>query len=224
MIFHTLSQAVERHGIAVAGQTETLLSLESFVREIGRSEQDITAFYAHASPAPGEVHLVGYPQVERCTHTVRLHGLINAIKKHLSDGKRIYAFFSDRREVRTVEAIFADSQPVDYLRHHLERIAGMKIADTESLQSLKEIATAAKTQEREEVQHRATVFFNRNEILAESEIRRRSVSGSLDGADTNTLIKRRRGWIATRFPVRYAQIFATEKASVLDVVVRYWAN
>ena len=396
MIFRTLSQAVDRHGIAVAGQTETLLSLESFVREVGRSEQDITAFYAHASPAPGEVHLVEYPQVERCTHTVRLHGLITAIKKHLSAGKRIYAFFSDRRDVRTVEAIFADyqpvaytayskgerrakallenqrltdsqlllatsaaavgisviddnavtlicvnqrfgqrpwreivqeslrnraradveihysdtpvalpikpseaeatslyhqslkqfhdehphaiehtarnfaldtladSQPVDYLRHHLERIAGMKItehkgvhADTESLQSLKEIATAAKTQEREEVQHRATVFFNRNEILVESEIRRRSVSGSLDrlshlaherlnayvqlvgwdgesemelapaqrelvttlindGADVDTLIKRRRGWIATRFPDPYAQIFANEKASALD--------
>ena len=84
-------------------------------------------------------------------------------------------------------ATLADSEPVDYLRHHLEQIAGMTVTETQSdnfdeiqIESLKTVAKLAKQQEREAVQSQAAIYLKRNDILTESEIRRRSVAASLD--------------------------------------------
>ena len=318
-ILKTFAKAAKDTGIVVAGQTELLLSLESFAQEIGCEPSDIKAFYSNASPAQGKVKLIAYPQVERCTNAVRLHGVIQSISDHLKASKHVYAFFSDRRDVRTLEAIFssyqpvtytafskgerrakallenqcltdsplflatsaaavginildrdavtvicinqrfgqrhwkeatqealrnraradveihytdtptplpvkpseaegtsryhhalkqfhdehphatdhaardfalatlADSEPVDYLRHHLEQIAGMTVTETQSdnfdeiqIESLKTVAKLAKQQEREAVQSQGAIYLKRNDILTESEIRRRSIAARLD--------------------------------------------
>ena len=319
VIRDALSEAVNHRGIVVAGQTESLLSLEAFAQEVGRTPDTIKAFYQNASPATGTVNAIAYPKVEGNTNAVRLTGVVRSISNHLNQGKHIYAFFSDRRDVRTLEGVFeqfnpvtytayskgehrakallrhqrltdsplflatsaaavginiiddnavtvicvnqrfgqrhwkeavqealrnrartdveihytdappplpvkpseaettsryhqvlkqfheeqphatdhaardfalatlADSQPIDYLRYHLEQTAGIPLVqcqaphvDDVEIETIKATATSAKAQEREAVKDRVAIYLSRDDILTESEIRRRSVSGNMD--------------------------------------------
>ena len=391
-----LTDACQHDGLLVAGQTESLMSLEALTLELGIEPTDIHGFYSTNATATGQVSLVKYPQQENQTQALRLQGAIEAIKHHLHQNKRIYAFFSDRRDTRTLAAVFAeqnpviytaytkgekrakaflrnqrltdsnlflatsaacvginildpnavtiivtvkrfgqrpwkevvqeclrnrartnveihytdtpvalpikpseaeatslfhetmkgykasqpgvtehaardyalstlaDAQPEVYLEHHLQQIAGMHIntvqgknCDTETLQALKQQMKQATQNEADAVKERARIYLNRNEIWTKDEIRRRSINAGIDsiahltyekingycqavgwdgeseveltpeqrelvvklindGTDTETLIKRRRGWLATRYPALYAQIFGNEKADALD--------
>ena len=319
-IKQTLSEAAQSQGLVVAGQTESLLALESFAYEIGLEETDIRAFYSIATPATGKVRLLRYPRREGYIQAIRLQGAIESIKKHLDAGRNVYAFFSDRRDVRILTSLFAvynpvvysaytkgerrakailknrklkhsklflatsaacvgidildahavtvivtghrygsrpwkeviqeslrnraradveihytestpalpvkpseaestslyyeslknfqqdhphanehtardyalstlaDSQFYDYIKHHLQDIAGMEVVekqgvdfDDEILEQLKEQAKNARAQEKESIKERAKLYLDRNEILTENEIRRRSIAGNLDG-------------------------------------------
>ena len=318
-IIQTLSEATKSQGLVVAGQTESLLALESFACEIGLEETDIRAFYSVAAPASGKVRLLCYPRRKGYIQTIRLQGAIESITKHLDAGKNVYAFFSDRRDVRTLTSIFAsynpvvysaytkgerrakailknkkltdsklflatsaacvginilddqavtvivtghrfgsrpwkeviqeslrnrervdveihytestpglpvkpseaestslyheslknfqqshphankhtardyalstlaDSQSYDYIKYHLQEIAGMEVvkmqgtdSDDETLELLKAWSKNVKVQEKEAIKERAKIYLDRNDILTEYEIRRRSIVGSLD--------------------------------------------
>ena len=102
----------------------------------------------------------------------------------------------------------ADSQSYDYIKHHLQDIAGMEVVkmegidfDDEILELLKVQAKHAKEQEEEAVKARAKIYLDRNDLLTEYEIRRRSTTGNLDGLShlahektEQSLSSRRLGW------------------------------
>ena len=318
-IIQTLSETVQSQGLVVAGQTESLLALESLASEIGLAETDIRAFYSTASPATGKVQLLRYPRREGYIQAIRLQGAIQSIINHLDAGRNVYAFFSDRRDVRTLTSLFETCKPVvytaytkgerrarailktqkltdsnlflatsaacvginildkhavtvivtghrygqipwkeviqeslrnrvrtdveihytdsppalpvkpseaestslyqeslkdfqqfhphasehiardyalstlsnsqsyDYIKHNLQEIAGMRVVqiqgtdfDDEILEWLKDYAKGAKAQEQESVKEQAKIYLDRNSILTEYEIRRRSNAGNLD--------------------------------------------
>ena len=114
LIIQTLSEATKSQGLVVAGQTESLLALESFAYEIGLKARDIRGFYSSAALASGKVKLLCYPRREGYIQAIRLQGAIESVTKHLDAGKNVYAFFSDRRDVRTLTAIFAKYNPAVY--------------------------------------------------------------------------------------------------------------
>ena len=319
-IIQTLSETAKSQGLVVAGQTESLLALESLAYELGLAEIDIRAFYSTAAPATGKVQLLRYPRREGYIQAVRLQGAIESITNHLDAERNVYAFFSDRRDVRTLTSLFetcnpvvytaytkgerrarailknqklidsnlflatsaacvginilddhavtvivtghrygeipwkevtqeslrnrertdveihytnsppalpvkpseaestslyqeslkdfqriyrhanehiardyalstlSNSQSYDYIKHNLQEIAGMKVVqiqgtdfDDEILESLKEQAKSAKAQEKETVKEQAKIYLDRDDILTEYEIRRRSIAGKLDG-------------------------------------------
>ena len=399
-IIQALSEAVKSQGLVVAGQTESLLALESFAYEIGLKARDIRGFYSSAAPALGKVRLLCYPRRKGYIQAIRLQGTIESITKHLEAGKKVYAFFSDRRDVRTLTSLFAkynpvvysaytkgerrakailndqkltdsqlflatsaacvginildddavtvivtghrygsrpwkevtqeslrnrartdveihytestpalpvkpseaestslyheslkniqqshphtnehtardyalatlsDSQSYDYIKHHLQEIAGMEVVkmggtdfDDETLELLKVQAKAAKAQEKEAVKERAKIYLDRNGLLTEYEIRRRSTAGNMDGlshlayeklnkacqavgwagerkedapielspeqrehvqalietsADTDTLAKRRRGWLSVESPKLTHLSFAEAKQEAIE--------
>ena len=318
-IIQTLSEEAQSQGLVVAGQTESLLALESLSAEIGLEETDIRAFYSTASPATGKVQLLHYPRREGYIRVIRLQGAIESIINHLDAGRNVYAFFSDRRDVRTLTSLFETCKPVvytaytkgerrarailknqeltdsnlflatsaacvginihdkhavtvivtghrygqipwkeviqeslrnrvrtdveihytdsppalpvkpseaestslyqeslkdvqqdyphanehiardyalstlsnsqsyDYIKHNLQEIAGMRVVqiqgtdfDDEILELLKDQAKGAKAQEQEAVKERAKIYLDRDGILTEYEIRRRSIAGNLD--------------------------------------------
>lgn len=318
-IIQTLSEAVNSQGLVVAGQTESLLTLESLAYELGLAEIDIRAFYSTAAPATGKVQLLRYPRREGYIRAARLQGAIESIANHLDTGRNVYAFFSDRRDVRTLTSLFetcnpvvytaytkgerrarailknqkltdsnlflatsaacvginilddhavtvivtghrygqipwkevtqeslrnrertdveihytnsppalpvkpseaestslyqeslkdfqrlyphanghiahdyalstlSNSQSYDYIKHNLQEIAGMRVVqiqgtdfDNKILESLKRQAKGAKAQEKEAVKQRAKIYLDRNDLLTEYEIRRRSIAGNMD--------------------------------------------
>ena len=113
-IIQILSEMVKSQGLVLAGQTELLLALESFAYEIGLKETDIRSFHSVAAPASGKVKLLCYPRRKGYIQAIRLQGSIESITKHLEAGKKVYAFFSDRRDVRTLTSLFAKYNPVVY--------------------------------------------------------------------------------------------------------------
>ena len=318
-IIQTLSEATKSQGLVVAGQTESLLALESFAYEIGLKARDIRGFYSSAALASGKVKLLCYPRREGYIQAVRLQGAIESITNHLDARRNVYAFFSDRRDVRTLTSLFetcnpvvysaytkgerrakailknqsltdsqlflatsaacvginildenavtvivtghrygqipwkevtqeslrnrertdveihytnsppalpvkpseaestslyqeslkdfqrihphanehivrdyalstlSNSQSYDYIKHNLQEIAGMRVVqmqgmdfDDKILESLKVQAKDAEAKEKEAIKERAKIYLDRNDILTEYEIRRRSIAGSLD--------------------------------------------
>ena len=114
VIKQALSEAVANEGIVAAGQTETLFSLESFAQEIECEPDNIKAFYQNAVPTPEQANLIAYPAVPGKTNATRLWGVKESIQTHLDNGKTVYAFFSDRGDVRTFETLFESHDPVTY--------------------------------------------------------------------------------------------------------------
>ena len=115
IIINQLADACQKHGLIVAGQTESLLSLEALAVEIGREQTDISAFYSANAPATGQISLVQYPNNNNGdTKATRLQGAVDSIRRHLSEKKKVYAFFSDRRDARTLASIFQNENPVLY--------------------------------------------------------------------------------------------------------------
>ena len=76
---------------------------------------DIRSFYSRNATATGQVSLVQYPhQGRRIPKPYGFKGAIESIKYRLNQNRRVYAFFSDRRDVRTLATVFAEHQPVIY--------------------------------------------------------------------------------------------------------------
>lgn len=113
-IMNTLIDVCKKEGLLVAGQTESLLSLEALALEIEIERDDIRSFYSRNATAIGKVSLVQYPNRQGNTQALRLKGAIESIKCHLSQNRHVYAFFSDRRDVKTLATVFAEHQPVIY--------------------------------------------------------------------------------------------------------------
>lgn len=113
-IRNELTEACKKEGLLVAGQTESLLELEALALETGIKKTDLRGFYARNATTTGSVSLVQYPHRKGETRAVRLQGTIESIKHHLRQQKRVYAFFNDRRDVRTVAQVFAERTPLCY--------------------------------------------------------------------------------------------------------------
>lgn len=107
-----LSEATERTGIVVAGQTVTALALESLSKALEQSEDSVRAFYARAKPVDSVVRFVSCPKREGYTEATRLMNAIQQIRQYLEEGWNVYAYFSDRRDVRTLEAVFQEHNPL----------------------------------------------------------------------------------------------------------------
>ena len=105
-----LKQAVAANGIAVAGQTENLLTLERFARELDITT--IQGYYKRGNMENAEVVLYEYPHDDGMKNLI-IATVLERCAQLMAAGKRPYVFCQGRRTAQIIASAHPEAQVYD---------------------------------------------------------------------------------------------------------------
>ena len=100
-----LREVIANHGIVVAGQTENLLTLEGFAKELDIAPEDITGYYKRGNVGDASLTIYEYPH-EDGMKAMQIAGVVQRCEEVMKAGKRPYVQCQGRRTAQIIAAHF----------------------------------------------------------------------------------------------------------------------